>query len=263
MPPVDWSKALEHLPVQDILKNVDGPRGIFADAMPVPTGGRMIQRTPNDPAWYKGGLWHDDMKLEVPGLWQMSWYDVSVGPNIAMFNHVQKTAPKPIADQQWMIIAPVAHCAYTRDREHGGGRAQHGGCAARLSGDHVRLLRQVPEGGVEHARRHAAEGHLLHDGLEQVADLRHLAAEGRLADDVLPRTAAGKANTLNGDGMLTPAPPADSPDAFTYDPMNPVRSLGGNVCCTGNAIQAGAFDQRKTESGRTSSSTRPSPSRRG
>ena len=35
--------------------------------------------------------------------------------------------------------------------------------------------------------------------------------------------------------------------AFVYDPMNPVRSLGGNVCCTGNAITAGSFDQRKTE----------------
>jgi putative CocE/NonD family hydrolase len=29
--------------------------------------------------------------------------------------------------------------------------------------------------------------------------------------------------------------------------MNPVPSLGGNVCCTGNAIQPGAFDQRPIE----------------
>ena len=29
--------------------------------------------------------------------------------------------------------------------------------------------------------------------------------------------------------------------------MNPVMSNGGNVCCTGNAIRAGAFDQRKNE----------------
>ena len=32
------------------------------------------------------------MKLEIPGLWQMSWSDVSAGPNIEMFNHVQRTA---------------------------------------------------------------------------------------------------------------------------------------------------------------------------
>src|ERR1700730_10988967 len=32
-PTVDWSKALWHLPLQDILKAVDTPRGIFAKAM--------------------------------------------------------------------------------------------------------------------------------------------------------------------------------------------------------------------------------------
>src|SRR5206468_4122063 len=57
------------------------------------------------------------------------------------------------------------------------------------------------------------------------------------------------ANTLDGNGVLTPKPPAaDRPDGFSYDPMHPVPSYGGNVCCTGNAVQGGAFDQRKMES---------------
>ena len=61
-------------------------------------------------------------------------------------------------------------------------------------------------------------------------------------------SSGGKANTLNGDGTLVAAPPAvNKPDTFVYDPMNPVPSYGGNVCCTGNAVQAGAFDQRKME----------------
>lgn len=59
---------------------------------------------------------------------------------------------------------------------------------------------------------------------------------------------AGNANSLNGDGVLTAsAPNTDTPDTFTYDPMNPVPSYGGNVCCTGNAVTGGAFDQRKME----------------
>jgi uncharacterized protein len=29
--------------------------------------------------------------------------------------------------------------------------------------------------------------------------------------------------------------------------MNPVPSYGGNVCCTGNAVAGGAFDQRRME----------------
>lgn len=98
----------------DIIKAVDGPRGIFADHMPVATGGAMIERTPNDPAWYKGGLWNDSMPVKKPGLWFMSWYDVSVSPNLAAYNFVRRTAPTEIGDEQYAIIAPVLHCAYTR-----------------------------------------------------------------------------------------------------------------------------------------------------
>jgi hypothetical protein len=61
-------------------------------------------------------------------------------------------------------------------------------------------------------------------------------------------SSGGKANTLSGDGVLTNAAPATAgSDKFDYDPMNPVPSYGGNVCCTGNAVQGGAFDQRKME----------------
>ena len=56
MPGVDWTEALWHLPLEDLMRYVDGPEGIYADPAPVATGGRMIQRTPNDSASYKGGL---------------------------------------------------------------------------------------------------------------------------------------------------------------------------------------------------------------
>lgn len=248
MPPVDWSKALWHLPVQDIIKAVGGPRGIFADPMPVPTGGRMIQRTPNDPAWYKGGLWHDDMPLEVPGLWFMSWYDVSVGPNLAMYNHVRKTASKQIADQQWAIIAPVAHCAYTRATENTvvGERSMGD---ARLDYQEIvysffdRFVKGEP--GERLAKLPKVTYYTM--GLNQWQSSDTWPPRG--AEPMTMYLASdGKANTLDGDGRLTSAPPrVDRPDSFTYDPANPVPSYGGNVCCTGNAIQAGAFDQRKIE----------------
>jgi len=35
-----------------------------------------------------------------------------------MCNHVRQTAPQEIADQQWVVIAPVAHCSYTRATEN-------------------------------------------------------------------------------------------------------------------------------------------------
>ena len=165
LPPVDWSKALWHLPVQDIIKNVDGPRGIFETSMPVETGGKMIQRAPNDPAWYRGGLYHDDQKLNVPGLWFMSWYDVSVGPNLALYNHVRKTASP--GDRQRAVgghRAGRALLVHARHRGHRRRRAQHGRRALRLQRDRLRLLRSVPERREGDTARLPAEGHLLHDG---------------------------------------------------------------------------------------------------
>jgi putative CocE/NonD family hydrolase len=248
MPPVDWSKALAHLPVQDILQNAQGPRGIFADAMPVDTGGRMIQRTPNDPAWYKGGLWHDDMPLDVPGLWFMSWYDVSVGPNLAMYNHVRKNASASVADQQWAIIAPVAHCAFTRatkdtvvgERSMGDARLDYQEIMYAffdrlLKGEKSPRLEALPK--VTYFTMGSNQWQTSSTWPPQGAKERIFYLES-----------GGKANSLYGDGKLSAAAPdADAPDTFVYDPMNPVPSYGGNVCCTGNAVTAGSFDQRKME----------------
>jgi predicted acyl esterase len=57
IPEVDWSKALWHLPLMDIIKDLGGPPSVYEE---------MIQRKPNDPAWYKGGLYHDDMPFGAP-----------------------------------------------------------------------------------------------------------------------------------------------------------------------------------------------------
>ncbi|MGE0130849.1 MAG: CocE/NonD family hydrolase [Blastocatellales bacterium] len=251
LPRVDWSKALRHLPVMDIMKAVDGPRGVFADEMPVATGGAMIKRAPNDPAWYKGGLWHDNMKINVPGFWFMSWYDVSVGPNLAAYNHVRKTARPEIADQQYAVIAPTLHCAYTRATENTV-------VGERSVGDARLDYKELTWAWFDRFLKGEQNGIL-----EKMPKVRYytMGMNKWQSSDTWPPAGAqpmkfylasgGKANTLNGDGALSDAPPApnamDAPDKFDYDPMNPVSSYGGNVCCTGNAVAGGAFDQRKME----------------
>ena len=249
MPPVDWDKALWHLPTQDIIKKVDGPRGIFADRMPVETGGMMQQREPSSEAWRKGGLWHDDMALNVPGLWFMSWYDVSVGPNLEMFNHVRRTAKPPVRDQQWAIVAPVAHCAFTRatentivgERNMGDARLDYNDI---IYGFFDKFLKGDNNGRIEKLAK--VTYYTMGSNKWQTSDVWPPAGSQPLT---LHLASGGRANSLSGDGQLVLAPPeTDAPDAFTYDPMNPVPSYGGNVCCTGNAITAGSFDQRKLES---------------
>ena len=245
---MDWAEALWHLPMQDIMKAVDGPRGIYADKMPVATGGEMVRRTPNDPRWYKGGLYNDSMPFDTPALWFMSWYDVSVGPNIAMWQHAMKVASPEVAKQQYAVIAPVAHCSYTRatentvvgDRSVGDARLDYdaltyGWFDTFLKGEKTGLLDTLPR------IRYYTMG----------------SNEWKSSDVWPPKgttpttwylTSGGSANTMNGTGALVAKLPSRAQrDTFSYDPMKPVTSYGGNVCCTGTAIQAGSFDQRVRE----------------
>jgi putative CocE/NonD family hydrolase len=251
LPPVDWSKALAHLPVQDIITAVDGPGGIFADSMPVPTGGRMIQRTPNDSAWYRGGLYHDDMPFHVPAMWFMSWYDVSTAPNLELFDHVRRTAAPDVAERQYAVIAPVLHCSYKRATENTV-------VGERSMGDARWDYDALTYGWFDFLLKGERNG--LLDTLPKVRYFTMGENRWQSSDTWPPKGArpltyflssAGRANTLGGDGTLvTAAPRRDAPDSFTYDPMNPVPSHGGNVCCTGNAVQGGAFDQAKQEAER-------------
>lgn len=239
-PSVDWSEALTHLPVQDIIENVNGPEGIYED---------MITRKPDAPEWYQGGLYHDDMDFGVPSFWFVSWYDVSTGPNLALFNHVRKNASDPeVRDNQYLVIAPTLHCGYTRATENTVVGERNVGNATLPYSEMIYdwldfWLKDQPNGITEE--------------LPRVRYYTMGSNEWQTADQWPPKqvemttwylNSSGNANSRLGDGVLAKdRPSVDMPDTFIYDPMEPVPSYGGNVCCTGNAVQGGAFDQSEME----------------
>jgi uncharacterized protein len=58
----------------------------------------------------------------------------------------------------------------------------------------------------------------------------------------------GKANSVYGDGALATEGPGDEPpDSFLYNPLNPVPTAGGGLCCYANAQMGGALDQSMVE----------------
>ncbi len=239
-PRVDWSVGLSHLPAQDIIKNVKGPVGVFED---------MIRRKPNDPKWYKGGLYHDDMPFGVPSFWFVSWYDVAASPNLALYNHVRENGAADVKDNQYLVIAPTLHCRYTRATENTiVGERSVGD--ARLNYDSLFY------GWYDHWLKGEDNNGFLQN-LPKVHYYTMGSNEWQTAETWPPPgvesttfylNSNGNANSLFGDGKLTTEPPKkDMPDAYTYDPHNPVPSYGGNVCCTGNAVQGGAFDQSEME----------------
>jgi len=239
MPKVDWAQALRHLPVQDIIKNVNGQKGIYED---------MIRRKPNDPAWYKGGLYHDNMPLNVPAYWFVSWYDVSSSPNLTLFNQMRKNSNKEIADNQYLVIAPTLHCAYKRATENTivGERSMGD---ARLNYDELTWgwFDMLLKGEQNDFKKTTARVKYFTMGSNTWQSSETWPPANVVMTDFF-LSSEGKANTRNGNGKLVAkVPSSDKPDAFTYDPANPVSSYGGNVCCTGNAVTGGAFDQAEME----------------
>ena len=240
-PQVDWAEKIKHLPLQDLLKNVGGKKEIFD---------KMIKRKPNDQDWFKGGLYHDDMDFGVPSFWFVSWYDVATTPNIALFNHVRENSvDQYVNDNQYLIIAPTLHCGFTRATEN----------------------TIVGERSVGDARLNYEE---------QIYDWFDLMLKEKQNDfkDNTPRvqyytmgsnkwqssevwppentemttfylSSDGSANTMYGDGKLTTLKRKikNNSDSFLYDPMDPVTSNGGGVCCMGNAVKGGAYDQQEVE----------------
>jgi len=263
MPPVDWAKAFEYLPEKDLVAHAGGPRGIYSDKMPNTTGGAMIERTPNDPAWRKGGIWQSDtMPINVPGLWVMTWYDVSIGPNLAAFNFVRSHAKGEAANEQYAIIAPTLHCGYKRATEHTVvGERDMGD--ARLDYDDITYawFDKFLKGDADTKIDKMPKVQYYTMGLNKWQHSDTWPPEGA-KPVTLTLSSGGHANTLHGDGQLIASPSplltfaasatsakADTPDTFTYDPMHPTPSYGGNVCCAANTIpgNGGALDQRKME----------------
>ncbi|MCH2080809.1 MAG: CocE/NonD family hydrolase [Saprospiraceae bacterium] len=239
-PRVDMSEALQHLPIQDILQNIGGKREIFD---------KMIIRKPEDPAWYKGGLYHDNMDFGVPSFWFASWYDVSITPNIALFNHVRANASDPeVRDNQYMVIAPTLHCRFTRATENTiVGERSVGDARLNYDEQIYAWFDMWLKGKENDFKENTARVQYYTMGSNRWQQAETWPPENtELVSYYL--NSDGSANSLYGDGKLsTTMAEKDHPDSFTYDPMNPVPSYGGNVCCTGNAIKGGSFDQQHME----------------
>jgi putative CocE/NonD family hydrolase len=246
-PAINWDNAYLHLPTKDILVAAGLPHSIYDST--TPSGQKpMAERTPNDRSWYIGGLWNDSMKINIPGLWIMTWYDNSVAPNLAAYNYVRNTASPAVADKQYAVIAPVPHCSYKRAEEHTIVGARDVG-DARLDYDALTFawfdyFLKDEENGV----------------LAKTPRVRYYTMglnKWQSSDTWPPKGAkpvtyffasSGRANSLVGDGaLLAAAPGKDNADQFVYDPMNPVPTPGGSSYNVGADHRDGAFDQRGLE----------------
>ena len=240
-PAVTWSRQVAKLPYAELLSSLGEPPGTFE---------KLIARTlPDDPEWFKGGLYHDNETWGVPALWYNSWYDVSIGPNMALYTHATKSGvDAETRDNQYAIVGPSVHCAY-----------------AGLGPNYKSGDRELGDASLDvNAEVWAFFDRFLksdRQAFQAKPKIRYYqmgANQWRTADQWPPKQAeevklylrsGGKANSMFGDGKLSfSAPGASEPaDTYVYDPKTPVQTIGGGDCCNGGVVVPGAFDQRPAE----------------
>jgi|TARA_B110000003_G_scaffold189887_1_gene188675 putative CocE/NonD family hydrolase len=242
MPEIDWIKQLRKLPSIEWLVDAGANTG------PMET---LMKRTPDHPDWYEGGLYHDNEEFNVPAFWFNSWFDVSQGPNLAVFNHARiKGKNERVREGQYMLMAPTLHCGFYRIPENEDlivGELNVGNATFPfyeqmfsffdyyLKNKKSKVFKKLPK----------VQYYTMGANKWQSADAW---PPEKAEEMILFLSSNAGANSLFGDGKLikhSRSPSAS--DEFTYDPMNPVPALGGGVCCNKKAALGGSYDQRGIE----------------
>jgi putative CocE/NonD family hydrolase len=240
-PKVDWNKQIRHLPVNQMLSDLGEPAGTFE---------RFIERTPADPAWREGGLYHEGMGWGVPALWFNTWYDVSIGPNLELFNAARAAnTDKEASANQYAVVAPVPHCQYSKlGPKTVVGERDMGDTSFDVDGTIFAWFDRWLKGNAKAFPMTTPRVRYFLMGANRWQSAEQWPPKNTETMRLYLRS-GGQANSLNGNGRLASdaAPDGEAADRFRYDPMNPVQTVGGGDCCNGGMVVPGAFDQRAIE----------------
>jgi putative CocE/NonD family hydrolase len=237
----DYEAMFEHLPIRELTSRNGGPVTSWDD---------LSTRTPMDPAWAEHGFANEGDTFGAPMLWLFSWYDVGVVPNVALFNWARDhTASERAAGNQFMLVSPVAHCAFGSET------------GATIVGE-----RNVGDARFDYEQLYVDWlDHWVKGEANDVLDMPtvrfyDMGEQAWKEDEVFPPTGTEMrdlylssdegANSRFGDGRLSFDPPsAAGSDSYLYDPEQPVPTLGGGACCMGDhpGTFPGSYDQSEIQ----------------
>jgi uncharacterized protein len=227
---------LFHLP--DAISNPDRTRSLapyFLDWLAHPN---------YEAYWKRWSIEEHYSDINVPMLTIAAWYDIFLGGSLRNYTGVKLHGGSDAARRGQRLLVTIGG--------HAGSGRKIGdidfGPAAEFDEDEATLswydylFKQVNN---QFADRKPARIFVM--GLNQWRDEE---------DWPLPRAratryflhSAGKANSLRGDGTLSPVAPRVEPaDRYTYDPGNPAPTIGGPLCCDSRHLSPGPRDQRPVE----------------
>ncbi|MEM6415920.1 MAG: CocE/NonD family hydrolase, partial [Pseudomonadota bacterium] len=234
------SQLLRQLPSIDLLRKAGLGPNYWDD---------FLKRSFTDPWWDKMGYTTDQDTFDTPAIHVDGWYDTGVSDTLRHFNRMRSHGMSVEArENQFAIISPGTHC-----RSEGLGKDA-------IVGDVNVSDASFPYWDTylkwfDYWLKGKDNGVIKMPKIQyHVTQLQTWANAAQWPPAASVRVkyflrSGGKANSLNGDGVLSQTPPAQEPsDRFVYDPGDPVPSKGGSFCCTGNPDdRPGIFDQTEIE----------------
>ena len=232
----NWEQLFATLPVKDIDKAAGKQVDFFQD---------WVDHPDYDDYWKALAIEERYEDVKIPVLQIGGWYDICAEGTFQNFIGMRERGGSELARaHQRAIVGPWIHnaSAFTNAGDVDFGR-------------HSKLdLQEIELRWFEHWLKGVS------NGAADDAPLRiFVMGSNEWRDErewPLARTrftpyyfhSGGEANSLMGDGTLSPELPADEPpDHYVYNPAFPVPTRGGNTCCTPELVPWGAYDQRPLE----------------
>lgn len=208
---------MDHLPVSELNDQM----------VPYDTGfNDLINHPLTDPWWDNEGYIHPDDEFSAATLHINDWFDQTAHNTFKLAEHMASHARHPRASYQPVVIAPGLHCGAGKLNE---GEVTIGELRFEY---HARDFQKLFINWFDHWLKDRDtelpapyEYYVIHAG------------EWRRADQWPPASSTEQRLYLENGGHLVKQPPK-SPgttpefDQYAYDPLDPVPTLGGPICCT-------------------------------
>jgi uncharacterized protein len=200
-----------------------------------------------DDYWKKLSIEESYDKINVPALNIAGWYDIFQGGALRNYMGMKAKGPTPAARSQRLLAGPWHHSLPLPSlvgQVDMGFRASP--VAIDLDGLQIDFFDHWLK-GKKNAIDQTAPVSIYVMGLNDWREEQ---------DWPLPDTqwqkfylhSRGRANSAFGDGALATEEPGNEPaDSYLYNPLNPVPTNGGGLCCYANSVSGGAFDQSAIE----------------
>lgn len=234
----DLDRGFRFLPLREYPHLRDGLAPYFYDWLAHPSA---------DDYWRPVKIEDHHGRIRVAAFNAGGWFDIFLKGTLRNFTGMRARGPREVRNRQRLIIGPWHHTApfpSVSGSTYFGKDA--GEVAVDLPGTLIRWY--------DHWLKDEDNGIVTEPPVQLFIMGKNFWR--RESDWPLPQTQVtryylhsdGRANTLGGDGRLDrEVPGSEPPDAYMYDPRDPVPSCGGGLCCYDYFVVGGCYDQRPIE----------------